>query len=137
MPSLPPVIMSSLDVARLERLLETHALAGSPAATALQAEIDRADMREPGEMPADVVTMNSRLTCHVREDSTLHELTLVYPDQADLSAGRISIMAPVGMALLGLRVGQTIEWPGPEGRPLTLEVASLCYQPEAASELHR
>lgn len=137
MSSLPPVIMSSLDVARLERLLETHELAGSPAATALLAEIDRADIREPKEMPADVVTMNSRLSCHVLEDSTLHELTLVYPDQADLSAGRISIMAPVGTALLGLRVGQTIEWPGPEGRPLTLEVASLCYQPEAAGELHR
>lgn len=137
MSSLPPVIMSSLDVARLERLLETHELAGSPAATALLAEIDRADIREPKEMPADVVTMNSRLSCHVLEDSTLHELTLVYPDQADLSAGRISIMAPVGMALLGLRVGQTIEWPGPQGKPLTLKVTELDYQPEAAGELHR
>lgn len=137
MSSLPPVIMSSLDVARLERLLETQDLAGSPAATALLAEIDRADIREPTEMPADVVTMNSRLTCHVREDNSVHELTLVYPDQADLTAGRISIMAPVGMALLGLRVGQTIEWPGPEGTPLTLQVARLGYQPEAAGELHR
>ena len=67
----------------------------------------------------------------------MHELTLVYPDQADLSAGRISIMAPVGMALLGLRVGQTIEWPGPQGKPLTLKVTELDYQPEAAGELHR
>lgn len=137
MSSLPPVIMSSLDVARLERLLETHELAGSSAATALQAEIDRAEIREPEEMPANVVTMNSRVTCHVREDGAVHELTLVYPDQADLSAGRISIMAPVGMALLGLRVGQTIKWPGPEGTPLTLEVTSLAYQPEAAGEMHR
>lgn len=137
MSSLPPVIMSSLDVARLERLLETHELAGSSAATALQAEIDRAEIREPEEMPANVVTMNSRVTCHVCEDGAVHELTLVYPDQADLSAGRISIMAPVGMALLGLRVGQTIKWPGPEGTPLTLEVTSLAYQPEAAGEMHR
>ncbi|HCT40488.1 MAG TPA: hypothetical protein DF427_04790 [Moraxellaceae bacterium] len=49
----------------------------------------------------------------------------------------MSSLPPVGMALLGLRVGQTIEWPGPEGKPLTREVASLAYQPEAAGELHR
>lgn len=137
MSSLPPVIMSSLDVERLEHLLETHALAGTPNATALQKELDRADVLEPSEMPKDVVTMNSRLCCRIQEDGTERELTLVYPDQADMDAGRISIMAPVGMALLGLRIGQTIQWPGPSGKALTLEVTSISYQPESSGDLHR
>lgn len=137
MASLPPVIMSSLDVERLERLLTTPALAGSPVAAKLLAEIDRADIREPAEMPIDVVTMNSKLTCREIQHGLQRELTLVYPDQANADRGCVSILAPVGMALLGLRVGQTIEWPGPDGKPLTLEVTALAYQPEAAGDLHR
>ncbi len=137
MASLPPVIMSSLDVERLERLLTTPALAGSPASAKLLAEIDRADIREPAKMPPDVVTMNSRLTCREVQQGLLRELTLVYPDQANSDRGYISVLAPVGMALLGLRIGQTIEWPGPDGKPLTLEVTALAYQPEAAGDLHR
>lgn len=137
MATLPPVIMNSLDVERLERLLTMPPLAGSPASAKLLAEIDRADIREPAEMPADVVTMNSRLTCKDLQHGKTYELTLVYPDQADAARGQVSILAPVGTALLGLRVGQTIEWPGPEGKPLTLEVTALAYQPEAAGDLHR
>lgn len=137
MSSLPPVIMSSLDVERLERLLETQDLAGNPAAVALQKEMDRAEILAPSDMPPDVVTMNSRLTCQIQEDGTERELTLVYPDQADLDAGRISILAPVGTALLGLRNGETIQWPGPDGKALTLLVTRISYQPEAAGDLHR
>lgn len=137
MSSLPPVIMSSLDVERLERLLETQDLAGNPAAMALQKEMDRADILDPADMPPDVVTMNSRLTCRIQEDGTERELTLVYPDQADMDAGRISILAPVGTALLGLRTGQSIQWPGPDGKALTLFVTRIAYQPEAAGDLHR
>lgn len=137
MASLPPVIMSSLDVERLERLLETHGLAGSPAAGNLLAEIDRADIRAPADMPADVVTMNSRLSCRELVHGHEHELTLVYPDQADAARGQVSVLAPVGSALLGLRVGQTIEWPGPDGNLLALAVTALAYQPEAAGDFHR
>lgn len=137
MSSLPPVIMSSLDIERLERLLETHELAGTPAATALQNEMDRADVIDPSDMPPDIVTMNSCLTCLTQEDGTEREITLVYPDQADMGAGRVSVLAPVGTALLGLRKGQSIQWPAPDGKPLTLLVTGIRYQPEAAGDLHR
>jgi regulator of nucleoside diphosphate kinase len=137
MSSLPPVIMNSLDVERLERLLELPELAGSPAAAALQKELDRADVLDPANMPADIVTMNSRFTCRTQEDGVERELTLVYPDQADMDAGKVSVLAPVGMALLGLRIGQSIQWPGPDRTMLTLQVMRILYQPEASGDLHR
>ncbi len=134
--TLPPVIMSSLDMERLERLLDAHELAGTPAAIALQRELDRAEVREPADMPPDIVTMNSCLTV-TQEDGTTRDITLVYPEQSDIDAGRISVLAPVGTALLGLRKGQHIQWPGPDGKRLTLVVSGIRYQPEAAGDLHR
>jgi regulator of nucleoside diphosphate kinase len=64
-------------------------------------------------------------------------LTLVYPRDADGSAHKVSVLAPVGSALLGLRVGETIDWPMPGGRSARLQVLAIRYQPEAAGELHR
>jgi regulator of nucleoside diphosphate kinase len=61
----------------------------------------------------------------------------VYPKDADADAGKISVLAPVGSALLGLRVGQSIDWPGNDGRTLKLKVTAIHYQPEAAGDLHR
>ncbi len=63
--------------------------------------------------------------------------TLVYPKDADGSPGRLSIMAPVGSALLGLKVGDRIDWPGPGGKPLSVRIVDVVYQPERAGELHR
>ena len=65
------------------------------------------------------------------------ELTLVYPRDADGSSEKVSILAPVGSALLGLRVGDVIDWPMPGGRSARLHVLAIRYQPEAAGELHR
>lgn len=132
-----PIILSRLDVERIEKLLDTPALNDSPAAERLRAEFDRADIVEPGNMPADVVSMNSSADC-VDESSEKHyTLTLVYPKDADSDAGRVSILAPVGSALLGLKIGQTIDWPGQGGRTLRLKVTAIHYQPEAAGDLHR
>ena len=88
-------------------------------------------------MPDDVITMNS--TARFRDETTgdERELTLVYPRDVDGSADKLSILAPVGSALLGLRVGHRIEWPLPGGRTTALQVLSIRYQPEAAGELHR
>jgi regulator of nucleoside diphosphate kinase len=60
------------------------------------------------------------------------ELTLVYPDDAHITHGAVSVLAPVGSALLGLSVGQSIEWPLPGGRKMNLRVLEVTYQPEAA-----
>jgi regulator of nucleoside diphosphate kinase len=133
----PPIILSRLDVERIETLFENPALHDSPAAVRLRAEFDRAEIVEPQDMPADVVSMNSSADCVDETDNKHHTLTLVYPRDADADAGRISVLAPVGSALLGLRVGQTIDWPGHGGRTLRLRVTAIHYQPEAAGDLHR
>ena len=87
-------------------------------------------------MPADVVTMNSTVDCIDDISGDTHPVTLVYPRDADAAAGRVSVLAPVGSALLGLSVGQQIDWQAPGGRALRLRVVAIRYQPEAAGDLN-
>ena len=84
------------------------------------------------EIPADVVTMNSRVVFRELETGEETEATLVYPSQADVNQRRISILAPVGAALLGLSAGDEIQWPLPSGKKRTYKIISILYQPEAA-----
>ena len=132
----PPLLMSRLDVERIESLLETPA-AQRVDTSALEAELERATVVEPAQMPPDVITMNSTARFLEETSGEERELTLVFPHDADGSAEKVSILAPVGSALLGLHVGDSIEWPLPGGRTIRLRVLSIRYQPEAAGELHR
>lgn len=137
MASSPPITVSRLDLARLEQLLEDPALAALPGAAALEHELERADVVEPASMPADVVTMNSRVRCVDEVGGDTHDLTLVYPRDADVDQHKVSVFAPVGAALLGLSVGQSIDWDAPGGRHLRLRVTGIEYQPEAAGDFAR
>ena len=131
--SLPPaLIVSALDAARLEALLESPRWRDLPAAQALQEELLRAEVRPAGEMPADVVGMNSRVECEDEDTGKRHHLTLVYPHEADVATGRVSVLAPMGSALIGLSVGQHIDWNNPDGRTLHLRV--IAVQPPAAPD---
>lgn len=131
----PSITVSTLDLARLERLLEMPAYQDHDAALRLSDELGRARVLPPAEMPADVVTMNSRVVCIEEISGKEHHLTLVYPQQADATAGRVSVLAPIGAALLGLSIGQSIDWAAP-GRPaLRVRVASIAYQPEASGDM--
>ncbi|HEU4992093.1 MAG TPA: nucleoside diphosphate kinase regulator [Luteimonas sp.] len=132
----PALVLSRLDVDRLEALLEQPAQAG-PAFDALRDELARAEVREPRDVPADAITMNSTARFRDEASGEEREMTLVYPRDADGSADKVSILAPVGSALLGLRAGQSIEWPVPGGRSARLVVLGVRYQPEAAGEYHR
>ena len=133
----PSLIVSSRDLARLEALLDSPVLSRHPAAIALMDELNRAEILPPEQIPADVVTMHSRVECEDVASGEDHVLTLVYPNEADFERGRVSVLAPVGSALLGLSVGQTIDWQAPGGRSLKLRVKSVRYQPEAAGDFHR
>lgn len=133
----PTITVSSRDLDRLERLLENPAYKNLPASTALRNELDRAEVFEPEDIPPGVITMNSTARFADEDTGEQHELTLVYPSEADGASGKISILAPVGSALLGLSVGQTIEWPVPSGRVTRLRVLDVTYQPEASGEYHR
>ena len=133
----PPLIVSSRDLARLEALLDSPVLSRHPAAIALMDELNRAEVRAPEDIPSDVVTMHSRVECEDIASGEEHVLTLVYPNEADVERHRVSVLAPVGSALLGLQVGDVIDWPMPGGRSARLQVLAVRYQPEAAGELHR
>lgn len=133
----PPLVVSSLDLERIEALLEMPAHRHFPGSEALRAELARAEIVEPAQMPADVVTMNSTARIVDAASGEEYELTLVYPREADGDPGKVSVLAPVGSAILGLRAGTTIQWPMPGGRQLTLRIVSIRYQPEASGHLHR
>lgn len=129
MQTVPEILISSRDLERLEYLL-----AGLPAATPgadlLQAELDRADVCAPQQMPASVVTMNSTVVFEIEESGERFERKLCYPSGAG-DAGAVSILAPLGCALLGLSVGQSIDWPLPSGKR-SVRVVDITYQPERA-----
>lgn len=133
----PPIILSALDVDRIEALLAALPSNAFPGKSDLQAEIDRADVLPPEEIPPHVVTMNSTVQFTLVETGKEFCLTLVYPRDMDGQADRVSIFAPVGSALLGLSVNDELAWPGPGGKVMTVRVKNVVYQPESAGELHR
>ena len=126
----PSIILTRLDVQRLEQLIES--LDDSlPGVVALQEELDRAEsVVGRTEVPAGVVTMNSRVHCREQSSGKDYHLTLVYPKDANADEGKISILAPVGSALLGLQVGQHIDWPAPGGKTLKMELLAVEDQPK-------
>jgi len=111
--------------ARLEAMLDTPALRNTPAAISLLDELTRADVVPEDQVPATVVRMESVVECEDEHGGERHVLTLVYPQDADVSAGKVSVLAPVGSALLGLGVGQSIDWAAPGGRQLRLRVTAV------------
>lgn len=135
--SRPAIIINELDAERLDSLLEKPQYAKTPVADMLNSELDRAEMCSPADMPADVVSMNSRVKFRDLNSQEAFIRTLVYPANLTDSANQLSVMAPVGAALLGLRVGDTINWELPNGNKTHLEVLELQYQPEAAGEFYR
>lgn len=131
------IILTSQDFDRLEALLESLAVNAFPGKAALQAELARAEIVDSGQVPPDVVTMNSTVRFQIIESGEEFLLTLAYPKDVQGQSDRISVLAPVGSALLGLAVGDDLQWPLPGGRVATVRVVEVVYQPERAGELHR
>jgi regulator of nucleoside diphosphate kinase len=130
------IFVTHRDLERLTRLFETHGSRRDAAArTALEEELDHAAVVESTQIPPDVVTMNSRVRFEDLDTHERLEMTLVYPKDADVDQGKVSVLAPVGSALLGLSVGQSIRWPLPGGTSRHLRVIGVSYQPEAAGDL--
>ena len=125
--SRPPIRVSRVDAERIESLLENPQYRALDTA-ALVDELSRAEILEPAQMPGDVIGMNSVARVQVTDadgGSREHDLTLVFPRDADAEAHKVSVLAPVGSALLGLRAGDAIDWPMPGGRSATLTVLSV------------
>jgi regulator of nucleoside diphosphate kinase len=131
------IYMTAEDRQRLEKMLE------QPTAThdredvrELIVEISRATVVPAAQIPADVITMNSRARLLDRDQGEIFDYTLVYPADADFGQSKISVLAPIGAAMLGYRVGDEIEWPVPAG-VRRLRVEEVLYQPEAAGDFTR
>jgi len=102
----------------------------------LREEIDRAEIVEPEDVPSNLVTMNSTVRFRDEASAEESEITLVFPGHADAENNRVSVLAPIGSALLGLSVGDSIDWALPAGRTKRLRVIGISYQPEAAGDAH-
>ncbi|MDN5862822.1 MAG: nucleoside diphosphate kinase regulator [Salinisphaera sp.] len=130
----PKITITSRDLERLDDLLASLPANTFPGRAALQVELDRADVVEPEQVPSTVVTMNSTVRFSMQGSDEEFCLTLVYPKDVDGSADRISILAPTGSALLGLSVGDDLEWPRPGGGTLKVHVVAVVSQPEHARQ---
>lgn len=131
--TLPALRITERDRERLREIIEAHVHGRlADAADALEEELERAQVVAAEDVPPDVVTMRSRVLVEDVETGKRRELELSYPREANMAEGKVSVLAPVGLALLGLRVGDTIRWPMPRGRHATLRLLSVDYQPEAA-----
>jgi regulator of nucleoside diphosphate kinase len=128
------IFITEADMRRLEPLIEDMKNSRDDL-RALQAELVQARVVAPRDVPADVITMNSKVRLRDLETSEEMTYTLVFPDQANIEQGRISVVAPVGTAMLGHRVGDEFEWQVPAGS-VRLRVEELLYQPEAAGHYH-
>jgi regulator of nucleoside diphosphate kinase len=99
----------------------------------LETELDRAEIVDPKNIPADVVTMRSQVRLKDLVSGESNTYSLVFPIEADFAKGKISVLAPIGTAILGYRQGDTIEWPVPSGLR-KLKIEEVLYQPESAGD---
>ncbi|MFW5453464.1 nucleoside diphosphate kinase regulator [Thioalkalivibrio sulfidiphilus] len=133
----PSITLSSLDLDRLEHLLDSLPREALASHRQLLAELERANVVEPSQVPPTLVTMNSRVRFRVEPEGREFQRTLVYPSGMDGDEEKISVLAPIGSALLGLSVGDSIAWPTPKGGEMNVRIMEILYQPEAAGEMHR
>jgi regulator of nucleoside diphosphate kinase len=136
MNSRPQVVLTSQDLDRLEALLETLPANAFPAKE-LRAVLDRSEFLDPEQIPPSVVTINSTVRFSIDASGDDFCLTLVYPKDVDGSGDKISILAPVGSALLGLSTGDEIEWPRPGGGMIKVRIVEIVYQPEREGKFYR
>ena len=133
----PNIIVSSRDSERLLRLLDSLPDSAFPGKRDLENELERAELVEPGDVPPTVVTMNSTVKFKIESSNESFCLTLSYPKDVDSGGSTISILAPVGSALLGLSQNDAIEWPRPGGGMRKVRIEEITYQPERSGDYHR
>lgn len=99
----------------------------------LEAELDRAEIVDPKDIPDDVITMRSKVRLKDLVTGQANTYSLVFPTEADFNEGKISILAPIGTAILGYKSGDTIEWSVPSGLR-RIKIDEILYQPEATGD---
>lgn len=129
--------ISSIDQQRLEALLGPISPSDSPTIEALKAELRRATILEPEAVPPNVVTMNSTVRIVINPGGKIADLRLVYAeDVTDHDPNVLSVTSPIGTALLGLEVGQSIDWVLAGGHSISVRVVKIIFQPERDGRYH-
>lgn len=126
------IILTDIDHERLEDLLASEfatVIGPLDYLDDLRAELNRAEIVSPAEVPRNVVTMDSTVVLRDMDTKEKETYTLVFPDSADIAHDRLSVLAPVGTAILGQHVGDIIRWRVPQGLR-RLQVEKVVYQPE-------
>ncbi|MCX7019824.1 MAG: nucleoside diphosphate kinase regulator [bacterium] len=132
------IFITEFDMRRLGELLQVAMLFGRNQEIylkALNTELNKAQIVKPQEVPADVVTMNSKVRVKFLTSGQSHVYTLVFPSDANIEKKCISVLAPMGTAILGYKVGKMVEWDAPNGHE-KLVIEEIIYQPEAAGDFH-
>jgi regulator of nucleoside diphosphate kinase len=130
--------ITEFDKSRLEELISVAGEFGGQSRKDLESlagELNKAEVVSPKNVPADVVTMNSKVVLRDLDTSEEMTYTLVFPRNANIDAGAISVLAPVGTAILGYAKGDVVEWPVPS-RVRRIRIDEIVYQPEAAGDYH-
>ncbi len=127
--------ITEFDLKRLRSVIaDEKALRGSKKhLQGLEEELERAVLVDSRDIPPDVVTMNSRVRLKEMGNGEEMIFQLVFPPDADLAEGKISVLAPIGTAIIGFKVGDVVEWEVPSG-PKQFEIEEILYQPEAAGD---
>lgn len=134
-PSQAERLLNELDHRRLALLR------GKSAHQDIPEEIDEllegADTLPPSAMPPDVITMHSQILVEDEDGTNSRKLVLCYPPDSDPTAGRLSVLSPLGAALLGQRKGALVRWDAPDGTRKSLRIAAIPFQPEANGDYTR
>lgn len=133
----PPIIINRLDAERLQRLIDNATDKELAVATLLEEELARGEVIDPKEIPDDVVSMNSQIRFTDLTRGRQMVRTLVYPHALSTAEDGISVMAPIGAGLIGLKVGDIIDWPLPNNSEVRLRIDAILWQPEREQQHHR
>jgi regulator of nucleoside diphosphate kinase len=123
------IMVTEKDFLRIKNILETQ---NSEELENLELELERAKVISEDEVPPDLITMNTRLTFLL--DQKEMTVTVVYPSEANSQEGKISVLASLGSALIGLRTGQEINWKFPDGKTTHIKILKILEQPEPAGD---
>ena len=129
------IIVNSRDFIKLKQVINESIVSGNVNAKNLDAELSNALLLDPEKIPSDVVTMNTKVRFIDINESEEFVYTIVYPEDADLTHGKLSVLAPIGTALLGYREGNELVWNVPAGLK-SFRIDKILYQPEANGDYH-
>ena len=131
------IVITAADFDRLRGLLDSprYRSTQGPLLLALREELDQGQIVPAEAVPEGVVTMHSQARVRDLNTRESETYTLVYPDEADINQNKLSVLAPLGLALLGTRVGQIVKFDAPAG-PRRLKIEKILYQPESSGDFH-